>query len=536
MLDTYIYQIKLVFSFLAVGIIAALVSGVLLLRHSETVTGHALRRSFEFLRYRVEFTLADRLKARSTAALMQAPALPVRYRSQTETAGSVPVLVYHGILDGPEETSLTASPGVLKDHLFTLAHEGYQTISLDTFEKFLRGEASIPEKTVVLTFDDGRVDSFEYSDAILKAVGFNAIMFAISKYSLDSPGNYYLSENALQRMEVSGRWDIQAHTHNGHDLYPLDASGALGHYYSNKLWLSDEGRLETEEEFEARIAEDFAILETKLEKAFKKEVRGFAFPFGDFGQYDGDHGIPSEVVIDHAAARFPLLFYQYSPGHRFTQNFPDNPDNSHFLIRRIIVDTNWSGEELLQVLENGRAKQLPYKDRFTDDLGWVAAWGEWRIEDGNYGQGLYLAAAPGQRGAAAVIDGSRDWKDYEVRAEIRVPLENNAFLWMRFQDDNHNAACNFGDEFVHAEQTINGVKRVIAGVRDVSLAIPPGTFTIGARVHGRTIECLLNDEVLVASEFLDETLDTGGVGLKTWDADGRESKLVLTSVDVTLLE
>jgi hypothetical protein len=108
-------------------------------------------------------------------------------------------------------------------------------------------------------------------------------------------------------------------------------------------------------------------------------------------------------------------------------------------------------------------------------------------------------------------------------------------MWIRFEDESNNAACNFGQGFAHIEQTVGGEKRVIKGIRNDNINIPAGHVTIVARARGRTIECVLDNEVAVATEFLDSSLSQGGIGFKTWDRDQQQNALIIQNVRAVAL-
>ena len=132
--------------------------------------------------------------------------------------------------------------------MFALKKAGWQTINMEDFYAFMQGEKQVPDKSFLLTFDDGRKDSYYPVDPILDALDYNAVMFVITKFSLEEKGgNYYLSDKELKRMYLSGRWEIQSHGKDDHDFYKINANGNEGHFLSNKLWLDNENRLETEE-------------------------------------------------------------------------------------------------------------------------------------------------------------------------------------------------------------------------------------------------------------------------------------------------
>ena len=97
--------------------------------------------------------------------------------------GEIPVLLYHGI--GPESDFSNeddAAYGVgfedFARQMTLIDHAGYQTIDLETFARFVQGQAvELPPRPLLLTFDDARADSWTGADGILEELGFNAVMF-----------------------------------------------------------------------------------------------------------------------------------------------------------------------------------------------------------------------------------------------------------------------------------------------------------------------------------------------------------------------
>lgn len=85
----------------------------------------------------------------------------------------------------------------------------YTTITLQQLSKFILENKPIPQKSVVITFDDGYVDNFQYAYPILKEFNLNATVFVIAK-TIDKSKNY-LTSNQLKELQANGI-DIQSHT------------------------------------------------------------------------------------------------------------------------------------------------------------------------------------------------------------------------------------------------------------------------------------------------------------------------------------
>lgn len=95
------------------------------------------------------------------------------------TTTSLPVLMYHYISRHPN--SIAVSPELFSRHCEALAASGWRGVSLAEAEAyFLRGEA-LPEKSCLITFDDGYLDNYVHAWPILQKFGHNGVIFAVSK-------------------------------------------------------------------------------------------------------------------------------------------------------------------------------------------------------------------------------------------------------------------------------------------------------------------------------------------------------------------
>ncbi len=438
-------------------------------------------------------------------------------------AQSVPILLYHGILPEWDGTLTNISRERFREHMFALKAAGYETISLDDLRQFLKGQKELPPKAVMITFDDGRKDSYYESDPIFATLGMRAVMFQIAKFALSEENNYYLTRNELAMIEENGRWDTGSHGFEGHGMIP-NRGGGQSPFYTTLAIDPETGSEESFEAYQSRIRADLAKSQESLSSYLKKPIPDFALPFGDFGQHL-HNDIYTKAVLQEAGSIYDMIFFQEASPYRFTQVVQEHADIPWHLVRRINVNPQITGIELLQLLERGRAKDLPYEASLTNSDGWVEGWNQ-AIADG----ALELIPATEASGAAVILDGSQTWRDYSVRAEIETN-NRGVYVWTRFKDDRNNVACNFGNGFAHVEQILDGQKNVLRGIRSPELGVPQRAV-IEARVTGRTLSCLIDGKVIVSSSFLDPSLDRGGIGFKTWDAVIKSS-LKIYSLTVT---
>jgi glycosyltransferase involved in cell wall biosynthesis/peptidoglycan/xylan/chitin deacetylase (PgdA/CDA1 family) len=99
-----------------------------------------------------------------------------------EFAMRLPVLLYHHV--GPPQPgtplSLTVSPARFESHIRWLARRGYQGIRPGDWLRWCLGGKGLPEKPILLTFDDGYADLVEYAFPILHRYGFGAAVYLVT--------------------------------------------------------------------------------------------------------------------------------------------------------------------------------------------------------------------------------------------------------------------------------------------------------------------------------------------------------------------
>lgn len=142
---------------------------------------------------------------------------------------SVPVLMYHAVSDncwGIEE--LFVSPSSMEAQLKYLNENGYTTIWFSDLEHIDQ-----IEKPVMLTFDDGYDDNYEYLFPLLKEYNCKATIFVIPTAI---GGNHKMNAEQIKEMSDSGLVDIESHTMTHPDLDTLG--------YDDTIYELEQSRLE----------------------------------------------------------------------------------------------------------------------------------------------------------------------------------------------------------------------------------------------------------------------------------------------------
>jgi len=103
----------------------------------------------------------------------------------------VVVLYYHSIKDEPGRFAKIFVPGIVhssslfRKHMELVAKR-YNPVSMDDVARFLRGQAELPSRPVVVTFDDGFADNYEVAAPILNKLGIQAL-FNVTVGFIESP-------------------------------------------------------------------------------------------------------------------------------------------------------------------------------------------------------------------------------------------------------------------------------------------------------------------------------------------------------------
>ncbi|MBQ8192747.1 MAG: polysaccharide deacetylase family protein [Bacilli bacterium] len=131
----------------------------------------------------------------------------------------VPVLGYHGILpaelnDGNE---LIIDADVFEKQLIALRDMGYKTLTLDEYYCWKMKKCDIPHRSVLITFDDGYQNNYEYAFPLLKKYNMNAVVFYIGEYAETEKSGFINLETIKQSKEEYPNIEFASHSFKRHN-------------------------------------------------------------------------------------------------------------------------------------------------------------------------------------------------------------------------------------------------------------------------------------------------------------------------------
>jgi poly-beta-1,6-N-acetyl-D-glucosamine N-deacetylase len=435
------------------------------------------------------------------------------YSNATSTvpARSIPVLLYHG-----ESASKGNTPvSLFVDQMRALKKNGWRTITMEQFNDYMKGGTPLPDKSFLLTFDDGRRDTFYPFDPIISDMEFNAVMFVVTGFSMPEKGRtaaFYLNKKELEFMLKTGRWELQSHGNMDHFKYNVQSTTDLdrraetmqGNFLSNRFWNDEANRFETDQEFAERIRTDLIEARQMLENNFGSPTYAFAYPFNDFGPSTVNFPGSTDIIERVVPTVYTYAFYQHWPANGDSFNYPRSGE---FNIKRIEPPLDWDGQDLMRALEAGYAKPLPYTAVHIGDE-WVGIWGDIEKRGGT----ITLQAKGDSSGSSTFLNGSGWWRDYTFSAEVHWIAGETVSLLARNTNDTDHIACSFLQGSVAIDEFRDNQERRIA---DARLSISRAGAQLGMRVQGQTVQCLEDGSVVLSASFSGHP--SGGIGFKVWN-------------------
>jgi len=167
----------------------------------------------------------------------------------------VPVLMYHVIASPPSSAQLPelyVDPKTFDKQMEWLKQQGYAGVSLNQVYDAWFKNGELPEKPVVVSFDDGYRSQYVYARPELRKLGWPGVLSVIEG-RIGQP-NAELSVAMVQRM-VNDGWELDSHT-----ISHVDVSQASG----------------------AQLQQEVGESRKLLQKRFKQPVNFFCYPAGRY--------------------------------------------------------------------------------------------------------------------------------------------------------------------------------------------------------------------------------------------------------------
>ena len=233
----------------------------------------------------------------------------------------VPALMYHNINDDYEDknASVEISGQMFKEQMLALKENGYTSIFFNEYLDAVNNKKELPEKPILITFDDGYLNNFTVGYPILKETGMKATIFIVTgRMGLQGAVTYphFTWQQALE-MEKSGYIDIQSHTQ----------------YHSHLPMISN-----------SNLTLELRKSKFIIEKNLGKKVNILAYPYGEW----------NENVINSAKKAGYDACVLADPGYVGVNSLNENT----YLMKRITVYGHMSGQQLIEEIKKNESDKI----------------------------------------------------------------------------------------------------------------------------------------------------------------------------------
>jgi peptidoglycan/xylan/chitin deacetylase (PgdA/CDA1 family) len=159
----------------------------------------------------------------------------------------IPILMYHAVSDDPSAATrgLSVRPGMLAAQLAILQAENFTPLSFTGVARAIHNGDALPERPIVLTFDDGYADFHREALPLLAGYGFPATVFVTTGWVSDAgadaagtPLDRMLSWSQIDELHSAGI-EVAAHSHSHAQLDQLPAGPLESELRTSKSLLED---------------------------------------------------------------------------------------------------------------------------------------------------------------------------------------------------------------------------------------------------------------------------------------------------------
>lgn len=291
--------------------------------------------------------------AGGVAAQSLSPEKPLPFVPElAEPDQSFRVLCYHDIRDNLRE-SMSTSPdptaiGIDEfiQQLSWLNENGYHPVSLQQIIDAKAGRARLPEKAILLTFDDGYKSAYTKVFPLLKQFRFPAVIALVGEWLEATPdarveyGDGQLPRSAfvdweeVREMAASGLVEVASHTHGMHKGIVANPQGNSLPAAVTLNYRADKKGYESDEEYAQRVKADFRRNAELIKREIGKAPRALVWPYGAYNmlaaRWAEEAGMPVTMSLE--------------PG-------PNLPQDSLLQVRRSLVTYDQSLADFIGMLQ-----------------------------------------------------------------------------------------------------------------------------------------------------------------------------------------
>jgi biofilm PGA synthesis lipoprotein PgaB len=208
--------------------------------------------------------------------------------------GGVPEITAPGVQTALDPDQYTISTRNLAAHFDWLMAHGYHVISLQQLIDARSGHGKLPNKPVLLTFDDGLRSAYTTVFPLLKAYNYPAVIAVVGAWSdlaLDDKvvnGSHplfrddFATWDQLRELQDSGLVEIASHTYNQHLGITANPQGNQIPAVITHAYRPLTHDYESDDEYAERLRADLARNSDEIRTKLGRAPRAVMWPYGEY--------------------------------------------------------------------------------------------------------------------------------------------------------------------------------------------------------------------------------------------------------------
>ena len=246
----------------------------------------------------------------------------------------LPIIMYHGLSKESVNSKFFVKVKTFEQDLKYLQENGYTPVLMKDLIAYVDNGTPLPEKPIVLTFDDGYYNNYLYAYPLLREYNMKAVIFIIgkvtdqfSKLHEDNALYSYLTWHQLNDMVSSGLVEVQNHSYDMHT--------------NGKRQGAMKTSSESQEAYEEAIKNDVGRLQERIKEMTGQTSNSFAYPFGLVNDNS------KEILLEELGFRATLSCYE-------GVNYITRDSNSLYRLKRVLRVPNESPDEFFRTIAPAR--------------------------------------------------------------------------------------------------------------------------------------------------------------------------------------
>ena len=196
-------------------------------------------------------------------------------------------LAYHDVVDDPDKDPYALTRTELRAHLEFFRKNGYQPVSLNYLGKVQTGKARLPDRAVLLTFDDGLKSYNDIVVPLLSEYGYPSVLSVVSGW-LDGkrvPPEYkgkLMTWSQVKQLSRLPLVEVVSHSHDLHHGVTSNPQGNESYAGTTRQYIPASTRYETEKAFASRIRADLRMAISRFSSEMGQRPLALTWPYGAY--------------------------------------------------------------------------------------------------------------------------------------------------------------------------------------------------------------------------------------------------------------